>query len=110
VWQHGSEVLEITEFNEKPDLDYARKHLRIEGLGTDTFLTVFGMYVLTPAVFGFLEEHIRMDIRERGEFQLTSCLERVRKEEGFSGIVVEGERYDIGHPDAYRAALAEYGA
>jgi UTP-glucose-1-phosphate uridylyltransferase/mevalonate kinase len=110
VWKHGSEVLEITEFNEKPDLEYACKHLRIEGLGTDTFLTVFGMYVLTPAVFGFLEEHICMDIRERGEFQLTSCLERVRKEEGFSGIVVSGKRYDIGHPDAYRATLAEYGS
>jgi len=108
AWKHGSEILEITEFSEKPDLEYARKHLRVEGLSNDTFLTVFGQYVLTPIVFGFLEEHIRMDIRERGEFQLTSCLERVRKEEGFSGIVVSGSRYDIGHPEAYRATLAKY--
>ena len=65
---------------------------RVEGLDPDTYLTVFGEYVLTPTVFRFLEEHIRMGIRERGEFQLTSCLERIRKEEGFAGLMVAGPR------------------
>ena len=109
VWKHQDGVLDITEFSEKPDLEYARKHLRVEGLDADTFLTVFGIYVLTPTVFRFLEEHIRLDIRERGEVQLTSCLERVRKEEGFGGVLVRGKRYDIGDPEAYRATLATYG-
>jgi UTP-glucose-1-phosphate uridylyltransferase/mevalonate kinase len=109
VWKQGSEILEITEFREKPDHEYARRHLRIEGLDEDTFLTVFGQYVLSPSIFPFLEENIHIDVRERGEFQLTSCLERLRKEEGFSGIVVNGRRYDIGHPEAYRATLAAYG-
>jgi UTP-glucose-1-phosphate uridylyltransferase/mevalonate kinase len=108
VWTQGGEILEITEFSEKPDDEYARRHLRVEGLDDETFLTVFGQYVLTPSIFRFLEENIHMDVRERGEFQLTSCLERVRKEEGFSGIVVNGQRYDIGHPEAYRATLAAY--
>jgi UTP--glucose-1-phosphate uridylyltransferase len=109
VWKQENETLDITEFSEKPDLEYARKHLRIEGLDPDTFLTVFGQYVLTPAVFRFLEEHVRMDVRERGEYQLTSCLERLRREEGFTGLLVRGKRYDIGNPQAYQAALAAFG-
>jgi UTP-glucose-1-phosphate uridylyltransferase/mevalonate kinase len=109
VWKRAGEALDITEFSEKPDPEYARGHLRVEGLDPDTFLTVFGEYVLTPAVFRFLAEHIRMGIRERGEFQLTSCLERLRKEEGFAGLMVQGKRYDIGTPQAYRATLAAYG-
>jgi UTP-glucose-1-phosphate uridylyltransferase/mevalonate kinase len=108
VWKHERETLDITEFSEKPALEYARKRLRVEGLDPDTFLTVFGEYVLTPTVFRFLEENIAVNVRERGEFQLTSCLERIRKEEGFSGLVVRGKRYDIGNPRAYQAALAAY--
>jgi UTP--glucose-1-phosphate uridylyltransferase len=65
------------------------------------FLTVFGQYVLTPHVFEYLEENIRHNIRERGEFQLTSCLDKVRQEHGFTGYVVKGRRFDLGLPESY---------
>ncbi len=107
-WKKRDEVLEITEFAEKPDSEYARKHLLIDGLDENTFLTVFGQYVLTPTVFEYLEEHIDGNVREKGEFQLTSCLERVRRQEGFAGYVVKGRRFDIGNPAAYRRTLQEY--
>lgn len=108
AWTEPGSVLSITEFYEKPDVDYARKHLRVEGLDNDQFLTVFGQYVLEPAVFEYLGEHIAHNVRERGEFQLTSCLERLRQEHGFSGYVVKGRRFDIGLPDAYRQALIDF--
>ncbi|MGE5358774.1 MAG: sugar phosphate nucleotidyltransferase, partial [Bacteroidales bacterium] len=88
TWEEPGSVLAITEFAEKPDLEYAREHLRVEGMNEDEFLTVFGQYILEPAVFDYLDEHIRLNMRERGEFQLTSCLDRLRREAGFAGYMV----------------------
>jgi UTP-glucose-1-phosphate uridylyltransferase len=101
-------ILAISEFVEKPDVEYARKQLLIEGLDNDTFLSFFGLYILSPSIFDYLEDHIRHNVRERGEFQLTSCLDRLRQEEGFIGYVVKGRRFDIGQPDAYRDALIHF--
>ncbi len=108
VWEQPGTVLAISEFSEKPTPEYARQHLRMEGMDPDETLTVFGQYVLSPKVFDFLEEHIRLNMRERGEFQLTSCLDRLRQEEGFRGLVVQGRRFDIGTPDAYRQSLWDF--
>jgi UTP-glucose-1-phosphate uridylyltransferase/mevalonate kinase len=103
-----SAILSISEFIEKPDLDYARKHLHVVGMSDDEFLSVFGIYILTPRVFDYLEENIAHNIRERGEYQLTSCLDQVRQYDGFSGYVVKGRRFDIGLPDSYRQTVIDF--
>ena len=54
---------------------------------TDEYLTVFGQYIIKPQLFDYLEEHIKNNVRERGEFQLTSALDRLRKEDGFLGLI-----------------------
>jgi UTP-glucose-1-phosphate uridylyltransferase/mevalonate kinase len=108
TWKRKGETLEVTEFAEKPDHAYATDNLQINGMEDDTFLTVFGQYVLTPTVFDFLDENIRLNIRERGEFQLTSCLDRVRQEEGFIACCVNGQRHDIGNPQAYIETLTTF--
>ena len=108
TWQESASILSITEFYEKPDIEYARQHLHVEGLEQDNFLTVFGMYVLVPEIFDYLEENITHSLRERGEFQLTSCLDKLRKEDNFSGYVVKGKCFDIGVPEAYRQAMIDY--
>ena len=108
TWQESDTILSITEFSEKPAVEYARQRLRVEGLDTDSFLTVFGMYVLLPEIFDYLEENITHSLRERGEFQLTSCLDKLRKEDNFSGYVVKGRRFDIGVPEAYRQTMIDY--
>ncbi|MBN2201265.1 GHMP kinase [bacterium] len=108
VWEKSGDTLSISEFAEKPEPGYAQEHLRVEGVADGHYLTVFGQYVLTPRIFEFLDENIRHNLRERGEFQLTTCLERLRREEGFTGVVVRGRRFDIGTPDAYRETLMEF--
>ena len=108
IWTGGERMLSVTEFAEKPDLEYAREHLRVEDLSEDGFLTVFGQYVLSPKIFGYLDENIKCNIRERGEYQLTSCLDRLRKEEGMYGYLVKGRSFDIGNPDAYLQSLVEF--
>ncbi|TFH15153.1 MAG: GHMP kinase [Lentisphaerales bacterium] len=107
-WDEPGSVLSISEFYEKPDLEYARKHLHVDGMPEDVFLSVFGQYVLKPSLFEYLHEHISHNIREQGEFQLTSCLDRLRQEDGFAGYVVDGKRFDIGLPESYRQTIVDF--
>jgi UTP-glucose-1-phosphate uridylyltransferase/mevalonate kinase len=108
IWLEENCLLSITEFAEKPTMEYARNNLQVMGLGEDEYLTVFGQYILNPEVFDYLEEHIQNNVRERGEFQLTSALDRVRQSEGFMGLIIEGRRYDIGLPDYYLKTLVDF--
>ena len=58
--------------------------------------------------FDYLDEHIEQNVRERGEFQLTSALDRLRQEDGFLGLIMDGRRYDIGLPQYYLETLAAF--
>ncbi len=108
VWLEEDRVLNITEFAEKPTVDYARSNLRVPGRPDGEYLTVFGQYVIKPQLFDYLAEHIANNVRERGEFQLTSALDRLRQEDGFLGLIVEGRRYDIGLPEHYLETLRTF--
>ena len=108
VWKEEDALLSVTEFYEKPDPEYAMEHLHVDGMDMDQFLTVFGIYVIQPQIFEFLEQNIAHNLRERGEFQLTSCLDELRKAEGFSGYVVKGRRFDIGLPEEYRQTVDKF--
>ena len=108
VWVEPEQVLSISEFAEKPTTEYARSKLSVEGLPQGEYLTVFGQYVIKPQIFDYLEEHIAHNVRERGEFQLTSCLDRLRQEDGFLGYLMEGTRFDIGLPDRYVETLTTF--
>ena len=104
-WIEDDRLLGITEFAEKPNLDYARNNLRVQNLPEQEYLTVFGQYVIKPDLFDLLESNIRNNVRERGEFQLTSALDRLRQIDGFNGLVVDGRRFDIGIPEHYLETL-----
>jgi len=108
IWLEANRVLNITEFAEKPTIDYAREHLFISGLPQGEYLTLFGQYIIKPQIFDYLEENITNNVRERGEFQLTSCLDRLRQEDGFHGVVIDGRRFDIGLPEHYLETLRTF--
>jgi UTP--glucose-1-phosphate uridylyltransferase len=101
VWIEENLLLNVTEFAEKPTIDYARLNLRVPGLPEDEYFTIFGQYIIKPQLFDYLEENIKNNVREHGEFQLTSALDRMRQEDGFQGHVMDGKRFDIGLPEYY---------
>ncbi len=107
VWLEENRLLNVTEFAEKPTVDYARNNLLVPGI-SDEYLTVFGLYIIKPQIFEYLEEHIAHNVRERGEFQLTSALDQLRQEDGFLGLIMEGRRYDIGLPQYYLDTLQTF--
>jgi UTP-glucose-1-phosphate uridylyltransferase len=108
MWIEPEVLLNVTQFAEKPTVDYARSNLRVPDLPEGEYLTVFGQYVIKPQLFTYLEEHIRNNVRERGEFQLTSALDRLRQEDGFQGLTIQGQRFDIGLPDHYVETLQTF--
>jgi UTP-glucose-1-phosphate uridylyltransferase/mevalonate kinase len=108
VWVDGERLMNVGEFAEKPTPEYARTNLRVPGFPEGEYLTIFGQYVLKPRLFDYLEEHIRNNVRQRGEFQLTSALDRLRQEDGILGLVVDGRRFDIGLPTHYLETLRTF--
>ena len=108
IWVEDGVLLNVTEFAEKPTLDYARTNLRVPGLAEGEYLTVFGQYIIKPRIFDTLESLIRNNVRDRGEFQLTSALDRLRQEDGFLGLMIDGQRYDIGLPEYYLETLQTF--
>ncbi|HUS44988.1 MAG TPA: hypothetical protein VM219_03035, partial [Phycisphaerae bacterium] len=104
VWTGGGAMLAVTEFAEKPALDYAEAKLRVEGV-SDGFLCLFGLYALKATVFDHLQHLYDYNLRQGGEFQLTDALELMRREEGCLGLLVKGRRFDAGRPRQYLRTL-----
>ena len=80
----------------------------MSNLPDDTFLCVYGQYVLTAEIFAILAEQIAANQRQRGEFQLTSALAELSTQGRLLGFQVEGKHYDTGQPMAYVRSLAGY--
>jgi UTP--glucose-1-phosphate uridylyltransferase len=108
TWQDGDRLLQVTRLVEKPDPEYAKRHLRVEGLAEDELLSIFGLYVLPPQIFDYLADEINRNVRDRGEFQITSGLDRLQQDLGMVGYLVQGRSFDTGLPDAYRQAMIEF--
>jgi len=108
-WEDKNAVLNITEIYEKPNIEYAKEHLHMDQMEDNKYLALSGQYILSPKIFDYLEYHIKHNIRERGEIQLTSCLEELRKEEGFIGYIIKGKSFDIGMPAKYRETIIAFG-
>ena len=107
-WIEEGRLLNVSELAEKPTPDYARAHLKVAGLPEGEYLTLFGQYLVNPRLFDYLGEQIAGNMRERGEFQLTSALERLRQEDGFLGLLVDGRCFDIGVPEGYLNTLTAF--
>ncbi|MGD9047102.1 MAG: sugar phosphate nucleotidyltransferase [Anaerolineae bacterium] len=110
TWLDGNQLLELVEIAEKPTVDYARAHLHLPGLPEREYLAVFGQYILKPRLFDLLAENVASDRREGGEFELTTALDRLRQEEGFLGLVMDGQCYDIGLPESYLRTMQVFGS
>jgi len=87
--------------SEKPDILFAQKHLAVSGLPKNQFLCFFGMYLFTPVIFSILGEHVKKNIREKGEIGLTMAISELIEKEGAVGLEIDGKRLDMGTPMGY---------
>ncbi|WP_066172851.1 UTP--glucose-1-phosphate uridylyltransferase GalU [Bacillus marinisedimentorum] len=68
-------------------------------------LAIMGRYVLTPEIFGILEN---TPPGRGGEIQLTDALQELNKEQNIYGYLFEGKRYDIGNKYGFVQATIEF--
>lgn len=102
-------ILQIADIVEKPTRDYAEAHMGVKDKkGNDRLYCVFGQYVLTQRVFELLERSITGEQCEKSEYELTSVLKEVCISEGIVGYRMNGRRYDIGIPEAYKSTISTF--
>lgn len=102
-------LIDVTLIIEKPDVDVARARLHVDSLPDGTWLGWFGMHLLAPGIFDVLEEMIRDDIRDNGEFQLTRAQDLQRQREGYLALEMPGaQRFDFGVPDDFVRSLQAF--
>ncbi|HEX5398637.1 MAG TPA: sugar phosphate nucleotidyltransferase [Verrucomicrobiae bacterium] len=94
------QLIDVSLIIEKPTVAVAWEQLRVDGLPAGTWLGWFGMHLLAPSIYDVLEEMIRDNVRDNGEFQLTRAQEIQRRREGCLALeMIDAERFDFGVPD-----------
>lgn len=102
-------LIDVSIIIEKPAVAVAREQLRVDGLPAGTWLGWFGMHLLAPSIYDVLEEMIRDDVRDHGEFQLTRAQEIQRQREGYLALeMTAAERFDFGVPDDFVRSLQAF--
>ena len=107
-----SYMMRVTEMSEKPSVNYAKDYLGVRSAaGAEKYYCTFGQYVLTPEVFDHLEEDIKRhdENNDSSEIQLTDALCKVLDKNGMSGVLIDGESFDVGIPKAYAETVARFG-
>jgi UTP--glucose-1-phosphate uridylyltransferase len=95
-------LIDVSLIVEKPDLAAAQQSLHVDGLPDETWLGWFGLHLLAPSIYDILEEMIRDNVRDHGEFQLTRAQEIQRQREGYLALeMTAAQRFDFGVPDDF---------
>jgi UTP-glucose-1-phosphate uridylyltransferase/mevalonate kinase len=94
--KQGDRLLSIDCIVEKPDIEYAREHLVVEGMKEGEYLSVAGIYIITPSILADLRDAEASCGVATSELGLTATLERIRRTEGFVGYRIQGTKNDIG--------------
>lgn len=99
----------LQQISEKPTVEFAHKHLRVEGIPAQQYLCNFGIDLLTPILFDILDYNYRHQIVTHGEIQLRDAMAEMIKQEGMSGYRVAGQRYDTGNPQELLKTVNAFG-
>lgn len=97
-------VLHITRIVEKPDTEYARKHLMIDYKGEKNVFAFFGQYIIDNDI---LRKISMVDDNE--EIGFSEFLNEYAQRQDMYAIVIQGESYDLGNPKDFYSSFIEYG-
>ena len=99
----------LAQISEKPTVEFAQEHLRVEGIPDQQYLCNFGIDLLTPLLFDILAYNYRHRIVTHGEIQLRDAMTEMIKQEGMYGYRVAGKRYDTGNPQDLLKTVNAFG-
>lgn len=87
-------LMKVTRFVEKPVLEDAPSNFAI-----------IGRYVLSPEIFGFLDQK---KIGKNGEIQLTDAIESLNNIQDVYAYLFKGQRYDVGEKLGYIETMIDF--
>lgn len=102
-------LIDVSLIIEKPAIAVAEEKLQVDGLPNETWLGWFGLHLLAPSIYDILDEMIRDNIRDNGEFQLTRAQEIQRQQHGYQALeMTDAQRFDFGVPDDFVASVRAF--
>ena len=102
-------LIDVSLIIEKPAIAVAEEKLQVDGLPEQTWLGWFGMHLLAPSIYEILDEMIRDNVRDNGEFQLTRAQEIQRQRHGYLALeMINAQRFDFGVPDDFVASVRSF--
>jgi UTP--glucose-1-phosphate uridylyltransferase len=95
------DLYQVESVIEKPTPTEAEQHLIVSGLRAGYYLCFFGMHVLTPTIFDFLEHHItgakqKSPDERPGGITLAAALAELAGREQYLALEKHDSRYDVG--------------
>ena len=105
----SSRLFTLAQISEKPTVEFAQEHLRVDGIPEAQYLCNFGIDLLNPLLFDILDYNYRHRIVTHGEIQLRDAMTEMIKQEGMYGYRVAGERYDTGNPQDLLKTVNAFG-
>lgn len=103
------QLFTLAQISEKPTVEFAREHLRVDGVPDQQYLCNFGIDLLNPLLFDILDYNYRHQIVTHGEIQLRDAMSEMIKREGMYGYRVAGKRYDTGNPQDLLKTMNAFG-
>ena len=106
-YSNQSGIYDVERIIEKPSVSQAELELFTPGMRNGFYLCLFGMHVLPPSIFAYLDETMHNEAGTRGEYQLTPALQLLAAREKYLALEIDGMRYDIGQKYGHmRAEIA----
>ena len=105
--QSNNNYYKVDKMYEKPDIDYAKNNLYTTINNKKKYYSVFGEYIIKSEIFNMLEDNIKNKRTEKGEYELTSVLDKYRERKGMIAFIPDGITLDIGNVNSYKNTLIE---
>ena len=86
------QVYQIEKVIEKPTPTQAEQHLLVPGLRAGHYLCLFGIHVLTPAIFTILEQQLK----KGNSASFSDAMTELAGQEQYLALESQGWRYDVG--------------
>jgi UTP--glucose-1-phosphate uridylyltransferase len=102
-------LIDVSRIIEKPAVSVAQELLHVNDLPDGVWLGWFGMHLLAPGIYDVLEQMIRDNLRDNGEFQLTRAQELLRQRDGYLALeMTAATRFDFGVPDDFVRSIQTF--
>lgn len=91
----------IDKIFEKPSKEVAIDECYLMRNNNKEYYSIFGYYILNEKIFEVLNDMIKKENKENGEYQLTTALNKLIEEQKVKSLIINGQFLDVGNVSSY---------